>query len=488
MKRLRRHRVVLVTFASALGFVAACSGDGNDPLPGGTDAGLDNGNNNGGDDGGSIFVPSLDAGVPDSGIAPCEQGTEGCSCEWTPGSFVPLDRGDCEVGLLCVPWDEIPLVDPGLIDEVKTCVQPCDVDADCGANSNGTQRVCRPSGLTEATGAPRICFDEEAEVDEFCGFSRLTASQLPGGVRATPGRMVACPEGTPCQPFGDIDVDEGICLTLCADDGECPESLPYCNPRLFMNASDGSDLGVCSPGPLTVGEVCGSPNPASAGLTTLCDTSSTAVANVACLPGVAVGLDSMPIPPTTQGICTPLCTDESPCQYIDPVLGPTTCSSLYLPVPFGNSQTSGVCGSGCSSFPNTCTGDGVGGAGQFCASADGVSFGDGLDDAIGSAFCVDIVPPTLTPVTIEGGLADLNSGDNCRTLDTTDILSCPRESFCSRLTLSDGRCVFGCSTDAQADPLFCDVVLGTTSTTSTSPVSLCLPFGPNDDAGFCSLP
>ena len=429
MKRLRwlamAHAVLALVALSA-----GCSGS-DDPVDGG-DAGItDASNSNTNADGGGIFVPGLDGGTPDSGIIPCVDGTEGCACQWAGGAVVPLRQDSCDADLLCIPWD-ILSQDPTLTGPVQSCVRPCAMDSDCGTNADGSPRFCRESGFTEASGAARICFDEVAEADEFCGYSKLTDSRMPGTAVETAGRMIACPGGVPCQPFSFVHVDEGICLNLCTDSDDCDDPRPYCNPNFFTATSSIGEqvpIGVCAEGQKQVGDLCGSDDPARVGFTTECDTSDEAVPNTLCLPGITIGLPSLPIPPATRGVCTTLCTPELPCQGADPELGATTCSSQYLPIALGMSNTSGVCGSGCSSFPNTCAGDGTTGAGRFCTNADGVSFGG--PTATGSAFCVDVVPPELQPAVIDDGVADLDAGDDCLALDTTAVLSCPRDSTCT---------------------------------------------------------
>ena len=422
------------------------------------------------DGGGGIFVPDagfVDSGPPDSGILPCPEGTEGCACNWVPGP--DLVQNDCDQGLICVPWDTV-FADNRLVGPVQSCVRPCATDSDCGTNADGSQRVCRESGFTPESGIEFICYDEESGVDQFCGYTKLTPSQIPGLPLETAGRMVACPNGVPCEPFNDLHIDEGLCLEICAESDDCPEERPFCNSGLFTtNSTVTPTVGACSAARLGPGDLCGSDNLDELGLTTQCDTSSTAVPNTQCLPGFVVGLDPLA---DGFGICTTLCTATVPCESEDPVLGPTTCSTPYVPLVDGSSA--GVCGTGCTAFPNTCTGDGKLGAGRFCAG--------GFDES--SFFCMDIVPPTLAPATLEGGLLDPNSGEDCLTANTTNILSCPAGTVCaSAQGTARGFCIYGCSTAAGADPDLCSRVLGTDTTTVSAFCAQNV-----EETGFCSLP
>ena len=410
-----------------------------------------------------------DTGIPDSGSidagsTPVNPALEGVTC--TSSFMAPSTtflRDNCAAGHLCVPWDTV-YPNASLTGPVESCVRPCSVDADCGQNTNGTPRHCVESGFVAATGAARICVDTLAPPDRFCGFSRRTVSLQPQVAMQTGTQMVGCSGGTTCQVgfFGDVHVDEGVCLAFCSTSANCPASLPYCNPDVFPGV--GQSVGVCSDVQRSAGSLCGSSNPADLGITSRCDTSPTAGANLTCLPGTAgvIGVDL----PTGLGICASICNGTNPCNGRDPVLGATTCSSLYLTGVAG--QQFGICSAGCTAFPENCGGTGSRNAGRFCG-------GPGV---LGSEICIDVQPPTLVPGSIVNGVASMTVGDNC--LAGTSPLSCPVGAQCyvTNGSAPRGACFYGCSR-ARGATNVCNGFLGTTTATcadvfpSSSAIGLC---------------
>ena len=249
-----------------------------------------------------------------------------------------------------------------------------------------------------------------------------------------------------------------------------PAVTPYCNPAVF-NGVDGNgmqvDIGVCSESRRGVGSLCGSTDPDEIGLTTGCDTSSVTPDNTLCIPGQAnlIGANL----PANLGICGSICNDDvngvGPCNGIDPVRGPLTCSDTFLTF---QGESIGLCGTGCSNFPEDCGGDGELGAGRFCGPA----------AAAGAQFCWDIVPPTLAPGEIVNGIRNEQVGDNCLAANTTNQLSCPPGSLCiSNPNGTRGWCYYGCSRAPNSDPQVCNDFLNTTTSTCAFVLNTMLPIG-----------
>ena len=432
--------------AVMVGLVAStgCS-DGGDPDPS-LDAGVpDSGMPTTDRDAGGIFLP--DGGPADSGVPPCPTGTEGCPCDFA------ID--DCEDDLVCVPWDlaaGISPDDPNLSGPVQTCVQPCADDDDCGDNDDGSPRRCAETFFAESSGVSRICVDELAEVDEFCGFSRLSVSRVRGIDRlGTPGRMVGCSETELCVPFGVNHLDEGFCLDLCLESADCEAPTPYCNPLIPTDTPTVS-LGICSTSQKGVGALCGTADPNKAGYTELCDGSSATPDNTICLLGGDVGLVEFE---GRLGICSTLCNDAIPCTAVDPVLGPTSCSEPYLSLVPGQPLV-GVCNTGCTEFPETCGGTGALAAGRQCTE---------LEDIVN--MCVDIVPPTLAVGEFDNtGTLNVDIGDDCLAESGAASVSCPAGTQCIFFDAPDGtlqgRCLFGCR---LGESEICDTLLNTSSST-----------------------
>ena len=474
MNLLRMHGAMAMAMAGALA-LAGCSDDGNDPDNNNTipDSGIpDTGTGNNTMDAGEFTPP--DVGFVDVGFAPddCPDGEEGCECTST---FVVPDStafavDDCEAGLLCIPWDDLSGRND-LTGPVQSCVRPCQTDADCGTNADGTQRACVDSAFDMATGAGRICVDAVVEDDVGCSFSKLGASLATGiDELLQPGRMTGCRDGTVCQnlTLGFVHPDEGICLNFCDADADCTQpETPYCNPQVFSRTVDGETVGVgvCNESRKEIGALCGSEIEGSQGIVTGCDTSTTTPVNTFCIPGGLVGL---PLP-DGLGVCNAVCNDDFPCEGVDPALGPTTCSDTYLTL---GDLSIGVCGTGCTAFPNDCAGDGPLGAGRFCAGAGGVE---------GADFCMEVLPPPLEPGVIQGGIINQNAGGNCLEPDSTSFMSCPQGSTCfADNNGTRGWCFFGCSLAPDADPEVCSDFLGTTTATCAEGL-----FG-NEPIGLCS--
>ena len=396
-----------------------------------------------------------DAGEPidatvelDGGQPPLPSDGLACRSSFTSTSTF-FARDDCEVGQLCIPWGML-AQDQRLTGPVQSCVRPCTVDADCGQNSDGSNRYCVNAGFTRESGAERICVDALAEPDRYCGYSRLTTSQIPGVAIRTPGGMVGCRPGMDCiqRFFNDVHVDEGVCTKLCTDSSDCiGTGLPHCNPAAVQEPFNGVpvDVGICSDRVRGIGALCGTDDPSSTGYSTRCDTSNQTPPGTMCVPGQlnTLGLEL----PEGLGVCGTVCNAERPCGS-DPALGPMTCSDLFLTLA---GESIGLCGSDCSNFPESCLGPGGRGAGRFCGPA----------AAAGAQFCIDVEPPTLQPGEIVNGVRNEAVGDNC--LSGANVLSCPQGSTCiSNTEGTRGWCYFGCSLTAVNGDDVCRGLLGVT--------------------------
>ncbi|MEL7368239.1 MAG: hypothetical protein AAFN74_04960 [Myxococcota bacterium] len=449
MTLLRMHGSVAIAMSGALALVG-CSGDESPP----------NNNNMGMPDTGVVDSGQPDSGifVPDTGVVPDpEEGTEGFACDST---FTPEDttvrQDNCDPGLLCMPWDELS-GNPLLTGPVQSCVRPCDVDQDCGTNDDNSPRFCVETIFNEASGVGRICVDELSEAGGFCGLSKLAPSQFPNVPLRTLGRQVGCTEDADCRIdlFSNlVHPDEGVCVRICDSDDECAAPTPFCNPGALQGVQNGEPvaIGLCTDRPRGVGSLCGTSDVTNTGLTSGCDTSSTAVATE-CIRNPAI--TGVPVP-DGLGVCTPVCNDELACELVDPVLGETTCSEPFIT--FGTSTVAfGVCGNGCTQFPDTCGDMGGQGAGRFC---------DG-SPVPGSLFCVDVIPEPLTPGMLVDSTPDLNVGDNCVSATEPLALSCPAGSSCYIVNAAgtQGRCFFGCSRAPEADPEVCNQLLNVSSST-----------------------
>ena len=419
-----------------------------------------------GDTGVMDAASPMDASTGTDGGGGLPQHVDGDACQssFSPSSF-SFAQDDCGSGLLCIPWDLV-AEEEQLTGPVQSCVLPCTVDADCGQNPDGSRRHCVDSGFNEASGAPRICVDEVADVDQYCGYSRLSSSRVPDVPIRTPGAMIGCRAGIDCiqRFFEDVHVSEGVCGRLCSSTAECAGSgLPYCNPAAIQIPDGGTTvgIGICSDRQRGLGALCGTADAASAGFSTRCDTSVETPAGTMCVPGESdlLGFDL----PEGLGICATICNANRPCGN-DPVLGPMTCSDLFLTF---LGESIGLCGTGCTRFPDNCGGAGGRGGGRFCGPA----------AAAGAEFCIDVEPPTLRPGEIVNGVRDETVGDDC--LADGNRLSCPPGSSC--IPNSEGTrgwCYYGCSTDPNAPPV-CNDLLNVTESTcamvlnTVNPEGLC---------------
>lgn len=342
------------------------------------------------------------------GPGDCPAGTEGCACSssWTPDSPA-FARDDCDPTLVCVPWDDLSGRGPELTGSVQACVKPCTADAECGPNRRCSDAFELPPGQTT-----RICVDRLAEDDAYCGGTRASTSRLPGVRLRTPRAMVGCRAGATCfvSLADDTHVDEGICLERCTPgQASCPRALPYCNPVL----ADG--FGVCSEGPLRPGAWCGPASDAHAGYTARCAQSTDA--DIVC---VGLGIE--------RGLCMEICNDNSGCRTPSPE-NPYYCVEGLL------QNGDGICmSSGCDNFPDTCTGSGSTGAGQFCLEL--TEDRDGL--------CVDRLRPPLAATGLDGFGMVVAPGDDCQVGELA-FAQCPEGTMCIGVSAGSGVCAAGCS-------------------------------------------
>lgn len=473
MKLLRLQSALALTVAGALAF--GCSGGDDDddgtvtpPRDGGVtntdrDAGVrDAGGSDPCGDGvcdsaaGEDFISCpVDCPPPDN----CPDGEEGCECNstWTDGDPAFL-QDDCQADLLCVPFDNLSGRTADLNGPLQSCVRPCVTDTDCGMNDDGSPRFCVDGMEYPGSSAPvgMICVDSIAAQDEYCGASRNVTPRLTGVEAQTGSNMVGCGGDAECifGVFQDLNVDEGVCLQFCGQDGlpNCPTENPYCNPNLFTTtATDGTQLplGICSVGQLGLGSWCGSENPNGAGLTGLCDTADTVQGEVVC---VGLGI--------TLGNCMELCDTTAnppaqPCSNTYPGLGDYYCVDGLL------NSGGGICFvPDAQAFPDNCGADGGLGLGQLPLTL--TQEGDSL--------CVDRLGPAHNPGTVTSMGQLMGEGDNCQ--DPADDMSgyrCPEGTVCFG-TQTGGSCLAGCSRGPMADPTYCeglltDLGLGTTNAT-----------------------
>ena len=382
--------------------------------------------------------PPPEGGVRDGGPGPM-RGQEGEQCFSTLGPNDTIFRqDDCEPGLLCVPWDLIAGQQGNVTFPVHSCVRPCFADDECGPRRQCTGNF----GFERSSGAERICTDRTAQFDQFCGGSRLFQSAIPGVGRETPGEIVGCPGDTECVigVFGELNPDDGACLDLCTDQGDCGGATPYCNP-LF-----GQNTGVCSVGRLGQGSFCGTDDPTKLGLTTQCDAAFDSP--VSPERGGCVGTNLF----DGIGFCAQFCGTGSPCIGVDDV-GPYTCEVFDPQDPmFG-----GICNSDCTNFPENCDGPGATGLGRFCF-ADRLSAGN-----ITLRFCMDRLPPTLaTTFFTPDGQGVSIQGDNCES-DMLSFARCSEADRASCLTAgqAQGLCITGCA--YAGSPSGCEIVSNTST-------------------------
>lgn len=394
-------------------------------------------------------------GDADTGPRPptCVDGAEGCACTTTATrAAVPFVQEDCEAGLLCVSWDLISGMQVGdeLDAPVKSCVRPCQQDAECGVG-----RTCAAFGFGAETGAGRICVDALAGFDEICSGSRLTTERVVDPETENQAdTIVACQPGLDCQigTFGDFfNPDEAVCLGLCDTDADCTNpALPYCNPRFFASTSTTDPfLGVCSTARLPHGALCGSTGGQPFRISTACDTSEATCGTDpdACPICVAIPFDAnSSLTPTGQGVCISRCTDAVPCA------GDRTC------VPEFFQDGAGACSDQCSPSPDLCGGAGSVGHGQDCLP---------LGDA---AFCTDRQAGPLAPSTWSAdGQLLTNGGDCTGDLESASFFRCPEGAFCAP-TQQGGLCVFGCTPgDAVDGAALCRTLLNTQTATCAEP-------------------
>lgn len=383
-----------------------------------------------------------DSGMPDTGmrddagtVDPCPDGEEGCECSSTlqPDGTAFL-QDDCDSGLLCIPWDIVTGRQDDVIGPVHSCVQPCTADADCGSG-----RFCRNMGFTPESGAEMFCVDEEAEVDQFCGGSRLSVSKLPGDMGMVPyqtaGTIVGCPTGTDCTigVFGDVHPDEGICLNLCTEQADCGGDYPNCN-LIFQSQTSTEASGVCSGEIRGIGAACGAGRGVfdadKVGLTERCDAS---VEGMGCF-----GVDGLF--PSGVGFCAQPCDNATPCTESEAGIGNYTCTAAP-----GAMMGEGFCTIDCSNFPENCEGQGTYDAGRMCY--EGLAFVPQMGDPIPLPFCMDRLSPALDiTVLTPDAMAIASQGGNCE--DPADMLSfmkCPEGTFCEIVMQNQlGVCLAGC--------------------------------------------
>lgn len=411
---------------------------------------------------------------PDSGPqGPCRPGTEGCPCTSNLG---PDDRtffqDDCNQGLRCVPFDVLS-GRQDLTGPVQSCVLPCTTDSECGPG-----RTCSPTAYGPESGAARICADRTAGYDEYCGYSRRVRSRVPSITLVTSGEIVGCQSGYTCLigAFGDLHPDEGVCQDLCESNQDCAAPTPYCNPEAFVPSTPtGVPLpsGVCSTGRLTQGTICGTRDPNRVGLASACDTSPQTPSNTFCVP---IG----GLTPDGQGICMTTCDDGGQfgaCTANEPDGTPQTCSAGFF------TSGAGVCISGCSNYPDNCSGLGQFGNGRFCMSY----LTDDNRDPVG--LCMDRRDPILAPAIFSSEGDVISQGDNCfQPGGSLGFTQCPDPGYCEIVDFQQGIgiCMFGCGdvgTPGQA--AHCDAALGSNGTAQC--VEVFSSNGPPDtERGVCA--
>lgn len=469
MKIVRLQSLAMLTIAGSLA-LAGCSGD------------EDNNNNNTIPDSGVVEDSGVepDAGEADGGgfpdastpPPPCPPGTEGCACTSNLG---PNDtmflQDDCEADLLCVPFDLIS-GRQDLTGPVQSCVKPCSTDADCGSG-----QTCAPSGYGEETGVGSICMDRIAGFDEFCGYSRGLTSRVPDVTLETSGEIVGCEAGYECfiGTFGDIHPDEGLCLATCEANEDCPASTPYCNPGVFTGTSSTGEqisIGNCSTGKFTAGSICGSGDPDKVGFSSGCDNSADTPDNTFCVP---IG----GLTPDGYGICMTICDNGAqygPCTGSEPDGTPQFCSGGFF------TSGAGVCTSGCTNYPDACSGDGEFGNGRFCMSY----LADDEMNPVG--ICMDRRDPILVPSTFDADANPVSQGDNCFGQGgSLAFTQCPNPGHCEIIDFQQGvgLCVFGCGeTGTATSAAYCDTALGTTGT-ATCAQAFTAGGQPVTDQGLC---
>lgn len=425
-------------------------------------------------DSGMMMQP--DAGFPDTGPAdtgpdPCPDGEEGCECASTlQPEDMAFKQDDCGQDLLCIPWDVVAGQQDSVTGPVHSCIRPCTADADCGAG-----RFCKDFGFTEESLAARFCVDEVAEVDQFCGGSRLSTPKLMGDEGLvqyeTAGTMVGCEEGVNCTRFSDVHPDEGICLNICEEQADCGGATPYCNP-IFQSQTSTVVQGVCSPAALGPGELCGTTDTGKAGLTSLCDNADDSPVRLArggCFARNLYG---------GLGVCGQFCGSANPCEGSDET-GPFVCNIIDP----ADAMFGGFCDSQCTNFPENCTADGREDLGRMCN--DGLAFGTPDGGSVGITFCMDRTGPALAPTVLTpDGMAIGVQGDNCSDpADDLAPLKCPEASTCLVLQQGQGVCLTGCvrsATTAAGPQGGCETVSQTSTCTpnldmmgNELPISFC---------------
>ncbi len=455
MNLSRMHSLFALTLAGSLA-MAGCSGDTTE---------TNNKTNNGTPDSGVVtdtgVVPDsgvvADAGRPDMGVPPpppppCPPGEEGCACTSNIGpDDMAFLQDDCEVDLLCVPFDLIS-GRQDLTGPLQSCVKTCTTDAECGSG-----QTCATTGYGDETGAASICMDRIAGFDEYCGYSRGLTSRVPDVTLETSGEIVGCQDGYDCfiGVFGDLHPDEGLCVATCEADTECPSDTPYCNPQVFSQTSTAGEtipIGSCSTGKFTQGSICGSADPAKVGNASGCDTSSDTPDNTFCVPIGGLTPDGL-------GICMTICDDGGQfgaCTGTEPDGSAQTCSGGFF------TSGAGVCTSGCTNFPDTCSGDGEFGNGRFCMAY----LSDDNMDPVG--ICMDRRDPILVGATFDGSGNAVNQGDNCFAAGgSLAFTQCPNPGHCEIVDFQQGvgLCVMGCGDTGTAESAtYCDSALGLTGT------------------------
>ncbi len=403
-------------------------------------------------------------------VEACPEGQEGCNCtsSFTPGDTA-FEAGDCEAGMLCIPWDVLSERGQEVVLPNQTCVKPCTTDAECGMTVGGDPRHCVNMDFQGASASVgRICVDELAELDAFCGGSKndeVLVNTMGARLR-TLGTQVGCAGDAVCRfnLFDTLNPDEGACVQPCgrAGDAACPTAFPYCNP--IGLAVGTSTAGVCSVGRLGFGSPSNwTEQDDTAGLTTFCDADTAADI-------VVLDLNVLDIP---AFLCVEECNEggtspDAPCVSTD-ATNPVVCQVLDA------DTGDGVCIHGdADSFPDSCGGDGAFGNGR---GEWGVQFGD--DDAIPANWCVDRLDPLLLPSAFDSAGNLSTQGDDCgRDLD---VFRCPEPSFCAGDGQGGGLCLTGCL--LQEDPTYCEdahtaLGLGTTNagcvmTGTSTVVGLC---------------
>lgn len=408
----------------------------------------------------AIDASSPDAGGPtpvDAGPPRCARETQAGECECSAvDAREPYARADCpNPEEVCIPWDLL-TSRPDVRGAFRRCARPCEVEVDCPLG-----QTCADVGLSERSGARRICVDSVAGYDELCSGTRVLPREVVVPVSPQqPGIRVGCAEGYTCTRgvLEDAHIDEGVYITRCTSDAECAAPTPYCNPALLFDGAGAP--GVCSVARMRRGAVCGPEAPGKLGFTSRCDTSPDTPAGTVC-----VQVEGLFTP--GRGFCVTPCDFDAECPA--PRSPSPTCTD------FGGGF--GICTDGCTNGPEDCPGPGDPGLGRVCMDY----LGDGQGGRAG--FCMDRLGPSLRMARLDATGMFVDPGDNCFAgAESEEFLRCPEPASClvRDFRRGVGHCLYGCD---PADPQLCVDQLG--------PGATCIDLSggqPMSGATFCAGP